>query len=66
MFLMRYSQKYTDLTINISNQAQYQGVTYCYKQELNLPLDVLLQLPLISLGEKQFSRIHGFLHKDWI
>lgn len=66
MFLMRYNQKYTDLTINISKQAQYQGVTYCYKQELNLPLDVRKKLPLISLGEKQFWRIHGFPHKDWI
>lgn len=52
MFLMRYNQKYMDLTINISKQAQYLGVTYCYKQELNLLLDVLTQLPLISPGEK--------------
>lgn len=55
-----------DLTINISKQAQYQEVTYCYKQELNLPLDVRMKLLLISLGEKQFWRIHGFLRKDWI
>lgn len=66
MFLMRYNQKYMDLTTNISKQAQYQGVTYCYEQELNLPLDVPIQPPLITPREEQFSRIPGFLHEDWI